>query len=123
MDAATPDEPPLVTSTVRTVSEALEEAIAADRPLEIEPARGRLFEQFAAAYAAGLTGEGGPLGTDELTRLIGRRWGLDESAKEATAAQAKLKPEDVSKMRALWSLLRMWMEWDYAWRRCPGGQG
>ena len=108
-----------VTSAVREIVSTLEEAVAKDRPLELDPARGRLFEVFERAYGAGLTGEDGPLGPDELTRLVGHRWGLDESAKAATADQKKLDPADVSKMRVLWSLLRMWMEWDYAWNRFP----
>ena len=116
---AAASEDPQVTSTVRQIVELLEEAVADDRPLEIEPARSRLFELFATAFTAGLTGDGGPLGPDELTRLVGRRWGLDESAKVATAEQSKLEPADVSKMRVLWSLLRMWMEWDFAWSRWP----
>jgi hypothetical protein len=33
------------------------------------------------------------------------------------AAQSKIPPAQLGKLRALWSVLRLWMEWDYAWKR------
>jgi hypothetical protein len=38
-------------------------------------------------------------------------------AQESVARQARLPPEQLAQMRALWSFLRMWMEWTYAWQR------
>ena len=75
----------IVTTTVAEAIQLLEDAIAANRPLEIEPYRGRLFALFANAYEAGVTGDDGPLSSDEMTRLVGRRWNLDESARLVTA--------------------------------------
>ena len=119
-EAALTDSDPRVTSAVGGVFDLLEGAIKANRPLEISPYRDELFEHFARAFADGLTGDDGPLGSDNLTRLVGRRWNLDESARAVTADQSKFAPEDVARMRAMWSLLRMWMEWDFAWHRWPG---
>lgn len=54
---------------------------------------------------------------DGLCRELSKRWGLSDAAKESVAAQAKLPPEHLNKMRLLWSVMRLWMEWDYAWSR------
>lgn len=95
----------------------VEEALESGQPLELEPARTKLFDAFADAYREGLTGEGSPLTPDELTRLLGKRWGLDQSAQKSIADQQKLSESDLAKMRLLWATLRLWMEWDYAWSR------
>jgi hypothetical protein len=44
---------------------------------------------------------------------------LDEAARHSVEAQEKLHPEHLARMRMLWSLMRMWMEWTYAWGRWP----
>jgi len=43
--------------------------------------------------------------------------GLAEAAAASHQSQSKLAPEHLSKMRLLWSFLRLWMEWQYAWSR------
>ncbi len=101
----------------------LEELILdADRqtkPLELEPYRGQLFELFVMAEGAGYLKEGSDpdLSADGLCRLLGARWGLAAAAREAMSQQSKIPQQQLAKMRLLWSVMRMWMEWDYAWER------
>jgi len=89
------------------------------KPLEVEPFRGRLFELFVTAYGAGYTKlDANPdLTADGVCRELSLRWGLTMAAREAAAQQSRLPPDQLAKMRLLWSLLRMWMEWTYAWDR------
>ena len=47
------------------------------------------------------------------------RWNLADPTREAFASQRKLPPEHLARMRLLWSVMRMWMEWSYAWERWP----
>ena len=88
-------------------------------PLELDPYRSQLFELFVTAEGAGYTKEGADpdLSADGLCRLLGARWGLASAAKEAISQQSRMAPEQLTKMRLLWSVMRMWMEWDYAWER------
>ena len=89
------------------------------KPLELDPYRSQLFELFVTAEGAGYTKEGSDpdLSADGLCRLLGARWGLASAAKEAISQQSRMAPEQLTKMRLLWSVMRMWMEWDYAWER------
>lgn len=89
------------------------------KPLELEPFRSQLFEAFAEAYRTGLTAaDSDPdLSADGVCRELALRWGLTMAARDAVAQQAKLPADQLNKMRLLWSLLRMWMEWTYAWNR------
>jgi hypothetical protein len=89
------------------------------KPLELEPFRSQIFEAFARAYHTGLTApDADPdLSADGVCRELALRWGLTMAARDSVAQQTKLPPEQVAKMRLLWSLLRMWMEWTYAWDR------
>ena len=106
------------------------------RPPEIDPHRARLFALFAEAHAEGWTAEreddpvdgeggGGPLtdfSADALCRRLATRWGLADAAQATATGSGRqggpaLSAAHVAKMRLLWSLLRMWMDWDYAWRR------
>lgn len=91
------------------------------RPLELEPYRGSLFELFVTAEAAGyVLEEAEPdLSSDGISRELARRWGLTDAARDAFAQQTKLPSEHLSRMRLLWSFMRMWMEWTYAWQRWP----
>ncbi|RMG41651.1 MAG: hypothetical protein D6725_01105 [Planctomycetota bacterium] len=115
---------------VEKVEALVLEAEARTRPLELDPFRSRLFECFATAWRAGLMeessqtdegdGERPPsLTADELTKHLAARWGLADALKNALAQHAPLNNSDVSRLRLLWSVLRMWMEWEYAWRRWP----
>lgn len=110
----------------------LNEAEAATRPLEVDPYRSRLFEFFVTADGAGLVGDERTSGlnhsaesshdetdlsADGLCRSLARIWGLDMAARDSVAQQSRLAPEQLEKMRLLWSVMRMWMEWNYAWCR------
>ena len=89
------------------------------KPLELEPYRSQLFELFVIADASGLMRDGShpDLSPEGLSRELGERWGLKTAAQATQQMQGKLSPEHLSKMRLLWSFLRMWMEWQYAWSR------
>lgn len=108
------------------------EAQAATKPLEVDPYRSRLFEFFVTADGAGLVGDERSssladavdrtddetdLSADGLCRSMARRWGLDMAARDSAAQQTKLPAEQLERMRLLWSVMRMWMEWNYAWCR------
>ena len=115
-----------------SVEELINEAQAMTKPLEVDPQRSKLFALFAAADEAGLIVDDSNVGAfdgfdedsdeidlsaDRLCRLLARRWGLDMAAREAQALQTRLPADQLEKMRLLWSVMRMWMEWSYAWRR------
>jgi hypothetical protein len=89
------------------------------RPLELDPYRGKLFELFVTAHAAGLMAEGGEadLSADGVSGHLASRWNLAGVAKDSVSRQEKLPQESLGRMRMLWSFLRMWMEWGYAWER------
>ncbi|RLT04953.1 MAG: hypothetical protein DWI21_13655 [Planctomycetota bacterium] len=89
------------------------------KPLELEPYRSQLFELFVIADASGLMRDGSEpdLSPEGLSRELGNRWGLTTAAQASQQQLNKMSPEHLSKMRLLWSFLRMWMEWQYAWSR------
>ena len=95
------------------------EASQATRPLEMEPARSQLFAIFVESYQAGLVSDSvNPnLTADGLCSALSTRWGLKDTVQESVKSQAKLSSEQLSQMRSLWSVMRMWMEWTYAWNR------
>lgn len=107
----------------------LMEARESTQPLEVDPYRSRLFELFVTADGAQLvrddresglseeTADQTDLSADGICRSLARRWGLDMAARESTASQSRLAPDQLEQMRLLWSVMRMWMEWSYAWRR------
>ncbi len=87
------------------------------RPLEVEPYRGNLFEVFATAERAGLlTAEEPNLTSETMTRILAGRWKLKEVV-EMAGKQSPESDDHLRKMQLLWSILRMWMEWTYAWDR------
>jgi hypothetical protein len=99
------------------------EAETNSRPLELDPYRSQLFELFVTAEGAGYLqpDSATQLTADELCRLLGQRFGLTaalrgEGGTDAVAS-ARIHPEQVHQLRLLWSLMRMWMEWTYAWSR------
>jgi hypothetical protein len=89
------------------------------KPLELDPIRGELFELFVTANGAEYTStDSDPdLTADGLCRALGTRWGLADSAKAAVESSGRIPAAQLSKMRLLWSVMRMWMEWTYAWDR------
>lgn len=117
---------------IREIDNLILAAEAETRPLEVDPWRSRLFELFVTAEGANLIpddrsqgiheGLDGPtdeqnLSADSLCRLLAQRWGLDMAARESAALQTRLPKEQLERMRLLWSVMRMWMEWSYAWQR------
>ncbi len=117
---------------LNSLENLIQEAQASTRPLEVEPFRSRLFEFFVTADSAGLISDETQtpafedidedademdLSADSLCRLLARRWGLDMAAREAQALQTRLPADQLERMRLLWSVMRMWIEWSYAWRR------
>lgn len=109
----------LIEHVASHLQEVVDEAEANTKPLEMEPYRGRLFELFVLANGAGLTDEElePNLSSDSVARLLAERWGLRQEVTTSAAAERAISNDGVAKMRLLWSLLRMWMEWCYAWDR------
>ncbi len=104
---------------ITRLDELLLDAEAAGKPLELDPYRGQLFELFVMAEAAGGLKDGVEhgLSADGVCAILAERWGLKAAAQESFQKQDRMSSEDVGRMRILWSLLRMWMEWTYAWER------
>ena len=122
----------VATTIVNGVEQVIDDAQEATKPLEVDPFRSRLFEFFVTADGAGLVGDERSsslqddsgsadgecdLSADGLCRSLARRWGLDMAARDSAAQQTKLPPDQLERMRLLWSVMRMWMEWNYAWCR------
>ncbi|WP_417850332.1 hypothetical protein [Thalassoglobus sp.] len=89
------------------------------KPLEIDPARNELFQLFVKAEAAGLVGDDAEpdISADGICKSLSQRWGLQAAAQDSVVNQTRLNAEQLEKMRSLWSVMRMWMEWTYAWER------
>lgn len=89
------------------------------RPLEVDPARGELFELFALADRSGALVEDSPndLTAGVLCKALAERWGLKTATENWLHQNTSLGAEQLARMRSLWSLLRLWMEWTYAWQR------
>ncbi len=111
----------LASDIVNRVEELLLEAEETTKPLELDPFRGQLFELFVMAEAAAFVqADSDPdLSTDGLARQLAQRWNLSTATQSSVENQSKLPSEHLSKMRILWSCMRMWMEWTYAWKRWP----
>jgi hypothetical protein len=117
-------EPSLAKSILAQIDLLIREAEQSQRPLELDPFRGRLFELFVMADAADLLkaskSDESPendLTADNLCRSLAEQWNLGEAARESFVSKTRLQPEQLSRMRLLWSVMRMWMEWTYAWQR------
>ncbi len=111
--------PPLAMNILNGVIELCEQAATNQQPLEVDPQRSHLFEYFVTAEASGFLVEDAEfdLTADGLCRLMGERWGVDQAARSSVANQEKMDAESLAKMRLMWSVMRMWMEWTYAWSR------
>ncbi len=109
----------LAAQIIDEIDRIVKQVVESGEPLEVDPARARLFELFVTAHGAGLLDEEGPadLSADGLCSTLSDRWGLREAALESTARQSRLPPDQLTRMRSLWSVMRMWMEWTYAWSR------
>jgi hypothetical protein len=122
----------LARDILQGVIQLVTEAHQSTQPLEVEPQRSRLFEYFVTADGGGLIADDRDanvavdenddadeldLSADGLCRLLAQHWGLDMAARESAATQTRLATEQLEQMRLLWSVMRMWMEWSYAWNR------
>ncbi|QDU41512.1 hypothetical protein Mal4_58800 [Maioricimonas rarisocia] len=112
---------PLADRIVDQVEALVEEAETAGQPIEVDPFRKQLFELFVTAEGAGYVVDGGDpdLTSDGLCQTLAGRWGLKDAAQESFTSQTRMHEQHVQKMRSLWSVMRMWMEWSYAWERWP----
>jgi hypothetical protein len=126
MAVPTSIEPSLAKSILSQVDLLVREAEESQRPLELDPLRSRLFELFVMADAADLLKEPHPgeppendLTADALCRSLAEQWNLGEAARESFTSKTRLPAEQLARMRLLWSVMRMWMEWTYAWQRWP----
>ena len=109
----------LATRILDRIEELILVAERETKPLELDPLRSELFELFVTANGAGYTNEDSDpdLSADGLCRILGSRWGLASAAKSAIESTGRMSADQLSKMRLLWSVMRMWMEWSYAWDR------
>lgn len=113
------DQKPLHEEILSRIDQIVRIANAETRPLELDPARNDLFTLFVTAHGAGYLEEEASidLTADALCKELASRWGLDEAAQTSVSRQQKLSERELNQMRLLWSLMRMWMEWTYAWQR------
>lgn len=109
----------LARGIVARVDEIIRRAESETKPLEVDPYRGELFELFVTAEGAGYVDEQGDfdLSADGLCHQLSERWGLKQAAEQSFTQQSNLPTSHLQKMRSLWSVMRMWMEWTYAWSR------
>jgi hypothetical protein len=109
----------LAEDIIDRIEELLLGAQRAGQVLEVDPYRARLFELFVMADATGFLEEGaeGDLSCDGIGRELSARWDLANSVGQGMAQPASLPTAQLAKLRLLWSFMRMWMEWSYAWRR------
>lgn len=104
---------------VHQIDDLLQDAAGTGKPIEIDPHRTRLFEFFVLAEAAGFLEEGSAqdLSCDAIARELAARWDLAKNLGGGIPQPANLPPEQLGRLRLLWSFMRMWMEWSYAWQR------
>jgi hypothetical protein len=104
---------------VDRIDEILNTASSKGQPIELDPHRAGLFEIFVMAEATGFLEEGSEpdLSCDGIARDLAARWNLAQSMPGGLSQPASLPPAQLSRLRLLWSFMRMWMEWTYAWQR------
>ncbi|MSR56765.1 MAG: hypothetical protein EXS05_03725 [Planctomycetaceae bacterium] len=109
----------LAQDLIDQVDELLLTADQSGKPLELDPYRGRLFELFVMAEASGFLEEGADrdLTCDGIGRELSARWNLAKKVGGNLSQTSSLPEDQLAKVRLLWSFMRMWMEWTYAWRR------
>jgi len=52
-----------------------------------------------------------------VARELAARWNLSRDMGGQLDRPSSLPPEQLGRLRLLWSFMRMWMEWTYAWQR------
>lgn len=111
----------LAAMIVDQVEQLIRDSEQQNKPLEVDPLRTRLFELFVTAEASGLVDDDAEpdLTADGICQTLSERWGLKEAARSSLDAPGSLSPDHLQQMRSLWSVMRMWMEWTYAWQRWP----
>ncbi|MFN5532406.1 MAG: hypothetical protein ACK5F7_17660 [Planctomycetaceae bacterium] len=124
--AASPDHAPgerspaaqLARGVIDRLEELILDADRLGRPLEVDPQRQALFELFEQADAGGFLADDSEfdLSADAVAKVLAERWKL-RNLGAAIAQPGNLPPAQLARLRVLWSFMRMWMEWDYAWRR------
>ncbi|MGE5194639.1 MAG: hypothetical protein ACM3U2_19275 [Deltaproteobacteria bacterium] len=104
---------------VGRIDDVLQAAVASGQPLELDPPRSQLFELFVMAEAAGFLEEGAEhdLTCDGVAREVAARWHLSRDMGGQFKPPSSLPPDQLIRLRLLWSFMRMWMEWTYAWQR------
>ena len=104
---------------VDQIDEVLHSAFSEGQPIELDPHRARLFELFVMAEATGFLKEGSEpdLSCDGIARDLAARWNLAQNMPGGLSQSSSLPPEQLRRLRVLWSFMRMWMEWSYAWKR------
>jgi len=109
----------LASDIVARVESLLLDAERTTRPLELAPYREQLFELFVMAEASGFLAEDAEpdLTADAISHRLAQKWELASVAQDSIERQEKLSSESLGRLRMLWSFLRMWMEWTYAWGR------
>jgi hypothetical protein len=109
----------LAADIINRIEALLLETEREGKPLELDPHRGRLFELFVLADGSGCIDEDADpdLTVDGIAKVLGERWNLADAAQRSMADQSRLPQAHLAKMRLLWSFMRMWMEWTYAWGR------
>ncbi len=106
----------------RELTDQIEQLIlsaeSANVPLEIDPQRRQLFDLFVQADAAGFLADDAPmdLSCDAIAKDLAGRWDL-RNLGAAVAHPTSLPPAQLARLRVLWSFMRLWMEWSYAWQR------
>ena len=55
----------------------------------------------------------------DWARDLAARWNLARNLGAGVPKSMNIPPEQLGPVRLLWSFMRMWMEWTYAWQRWP----
>lgn len=104
---------------IERIDDVLQAAVASGQPLELDPQRAQLFELFVMCDAAGFLEPGAEqdLTCDGIARELAVRWDLARNLGGALPEPGSVEPAKLRPLRLLWSFMRMWMEWTYAWQR------
>lgn len=109
----------LAAEIVDRIEDVLLQAEELTQTAEIDPHRKRLFELFAQADAmGGLTEDADPdLSGEAIARQLADRWQMARELGAGVMQPSRLAPQQLARLKSLWSFLRMWTEWSYAWNR------
>jgi len=104
---------------VERIADVLQTASTKGQPIELDPHRAALFELFVMAEATGFLVEGSEpdLSCDGIARELAGHWNLAQNMPGGLSQPSALPPDQLARLRLLWSFMRMWMEWTYAWQR------